>query len=143
MRRRSQGLVEFALVAPIMFLVILGIMEIARAAWQENTLAFAAREGTRYAIVHGASSTSPSGPGSATFNGVDQDTGVNNAVLKYTNGVVSNVTIKSAWPDGDNQRNHRVTVDVTAPFIPAPAYFLWGNAFNITLRGGSQLVIQH
>jgi hypothetical protein len=46
------------------------------------------------------------------------------------------------YPDNDNQRGHRVTVDATAPFVPLPSYYLLGSTFQITLRGGSQLVIQ-
>ena len=46
------------------------------------------------------------------------------------------------YPDGDNQRNHRVTVDATAPFIPLPSQYLLGGVFQLTLRGGSQLFIQ-
>ena len=51
---RGQALVEFALLLPVILLLILGLIDIARAVEEENTLAFAAREGTRYAIVHGA-----------------------------------------------------------------------------------------
>jgi Flp pilus assembly protein TadG len=51
---RGQALVEFALIMPVLLLLILGLIDVARAVAQENTLAFAAREGTRYAIVHGA-----------------------------------------------------------------------------------------
>jgi Flp pilus assembly protein TadG len=50
----GQALVEFALVLPVLLLLILGLIDVARAVEEENTLAFAAREGTRYAIVHGA-----------------------------------------------------------------------------------------
>ena len=51
---RGQSLVEFALLLPLMLLIITGLFDVARAVWQENTLAYAAREGTRYAIVHGS-----------------------------------------------------------------------------------------
>ena len=39
-------------------------------------------------------------------------------------------------------RNCRVIVDATAPFIPLPSQYLLGSAYQITLKGGSQLVIQ-
>ena len=32
--------------------------------------------------------------------------------------------------------------DATAPFVPIPSAYLLGGAFQITLRGGSMLVIQ-
>ena len=52
----GQSLIEFALVLPLLLLIITGLFDVARATWQENTLAYAAREGTRYAIVHGSAS---------------------------------------------------------------------------------------
>ena len=59
---RAQSLVEFAFVLPIFLLIVTGIFDTARAVWQENTLAFAVREGTRYAIVHGTGATLKVGP---------------------------------------------------------------------------------
>jgi hypothetical protein len=115
---RAQALVEFALVMPIFLLLVTGIFDVGRAVWQENTLAYAAREGTRYAIVHGASGNPVVGPCSGCLNPV-------------TNNL-----------DGGNNRNQRVTVDATAAFIPMPSQYLLGGAFTLTLRGGSQLVIQ-
>jgi hypothetical protein len=35
-----------------------------------------------------------------------------------------------------------VIVDASAPFVPLPSQYLLGGAFQITLKGGSQLVIQ-
>jgi len=55
-------MVEFALVAPMLFLLILGVIEAGRFIFFTETLNNATREGARYAIVHGASSTNPSGP---------------------------------------------------------------------------------
>jgi Flp pilus assembly protein TadG len=137
----AQGLVEFAILLPLFLLIVFGVIDLSRAVWEENTLAFAAREGTRYAIVHGSYSDSPSGPGSGTYTPPDQDTAVTAAVLRYAVGV-PNVTVKATWPDGDNNRNSRVAVDATAPFVPLPSQYLLNGAFTVTLKGGSMLVIQ-
>ena len=53
-RRRSTGqsLVEFALVFPIIILLIVGFFEIGRAVFAYNTLANAARQGARVATVN-------------------------------------------------------------------------------------------
>ncbi len=131
----AQGLVEFALILPVILLVVSGLFDLARAVWQENTLAFATREGSRYAIVHGSASTAPTGPPPLS------DQPITDTVLRYTVGL-SNITVTTAWPDGNNDRNSRVSVDATAPFVPIPSYYLLGGAFQITLRGGSMLVIQ-
>ena len=49
---RGQSLVEFALVVPILILVIVGIFEGGRAIYTYNALSNATREALREAIVH-------------------------------------------------------------------------------------------
>lgn len=61
-RRRGQGVAEFALVAPIFFVVMFGLIELGRAVYYTQILDSAARDGARYAIVHGFLSLCPSGP---------------------------------------------------------------------------------
>ena len=139
---RAQSLVEFALVLPIFLLVVTGIFDVARAVWQENTLAYAAREGTRYAIVHGAGGNPRIGPIASTINPTQYNTDLIVSQVRNSAVGVGNVDVTIDYPDNDNQRNHRVTVDATAPFVPLPSYYLLGSTFQITLRGGSQLVIQ-
>jgi Flp pilus assembly protein TadG len=135
---RGQALIEFALALPILLLFITGLFDVARAVWQENTLAYAAREGTRYAIVHGSASESPVTP--------TDTTAVANAVRNAAIGV-ANVTVSVSYPDvigttPCTDRGCRVTVDASAPFVPLPSQYLTNGAFQITLRGGSLLVIQ-
>jgi hypothetical protein len=111
-------------------------MDLSRAVWEENTLAYAAREGTRYAIVHGSHSTAPVGPctncNDATITGVVRSAAVG----------VNNITVTTNYPDSINDRNARVSVDATAQFVPLPSQYMLGSIFQITLRGGSMLVIQ-
>lgn len=123
---------------PVMLLVVTGLLDVARAVWQENTLAYAAREGTRYAIVHGSAATSPVPYCSATCSPAAVLGAVQNAAV----GVPS-VTVEVSYPDGNNDRNSRVSVNATAPFAPLPSQYLLGGAFTITLRGASALVIQN
>lgn len=55
MRRRSergQGLVEFAVVLPIIIVTVFGILDLGRAVFAYNTLAQAARQASRVAIVN-------------------------------------------------------------------------------------------
>ena len=51
-RGRGQSLVEFALVFPIIILLIAGFFEIGRAVFAYNTIANAARQGARVATVN-------------------------------------------------------------------------------------------
>jgi hypothetical protein len=51
-------MIEFTLVGIPMIFMLVSIFEISRAMWNYHTLAFAVREGTRYAVVHGSGCTS-------------------------------------------------------------------------------------
>jgi hypothetical protein len=138
----AQSLVEFALVLPLFLLIVTGVFDAARAVWQSNTLAYAAREATRYAIVHGSAGNPVVGPCSVCLNPYSNNlSNVVNAVTSSAVGVY-NIDVTVDYPDGGNQRNQRVVVDATAPFVPLPSQYLLGGAFTITLRGGSQLYIQ-
>jgi len=132
---RGQTIVEFALMLPIFLLLVTGLFDVARAVWQENTLAYAAREGTRYAIVRGSGAGTDAVYPSNTQPVIDR---VRNSAIG-----VADVTVTAAWPDSScYDRGCRVQVDARAPFIPLPSQYLLGGAFSITLRGGSSLVIQ-
>lgn len=61
-RSRGQAMVEFALVIPVLFLLVLGTIEAGRFIFHYELVNNAAREGARYAIVHGSRSSCPSGP---------------------------------------------------------------------------------
>ncbi|TMF27697.1 MAG: pilus assembly protein [Chloroflexi bacterium] len=152
----GQSLIEFALLLPVMLLIITGLIDVGRAVWQENTLAYAAREGTRYAIVHGsygvpaADPNDPSVPNCVTPP-LDPVICVNiPATVRQAAIGVYNVTVTVTYPDTYPSnptihcadRNCRISVDATAPFVPLPSQYLLGGAYQITLRGGSQLVIQ-
>ena len=126
----GQATIEFALAIPVLLLVVLGTFDVARAVWQENTLAFAAREGARYAIVRG--SVCPCTPV------VQAD--VATYVQRYTIGV-PNVTVTAAWPSG-NDPGSPVTVTATSRFVPIASRYFLGGALQVTLTGGSTMIIQ-
>jgi hypothetical protein len=153
--QRGQSLVEFALLLPLMLLIITGLFDVARAVWQENTLAYAAREGTRYGIVHGATGSPAANPASpsvpaCTTPPLDPVICTNiPAVVRAAAIGVPNITVTVNYPDTYPgltvkcaDRNCRVIVDASAPFVPLPSQYLLGGAFQITLKGGSTLVIQ-
>ena len=49
-RHRGQSMVEFAVLSPVFFLLLLGTIDLGRAVYIYNTISDAAREGTRAAI---------------------------------------------------------------------------------------------
>lgn len=123
---------------PVLLMLIVGLFDVGRAVEQENTLAYAAREGSRYAIVHGSSSSSPIPYCASCTNATV--TGVVDSAAVSVNGPIA-VTL--AYPDGDNKRGSRVSIQATAPFVPLPSRWLFNGALSVTLRGGSELVIEY
>lgn len=53
-RQRGQAMTEFALLIPVMIMLVLGIIEFGRAFYYYSSIANAAREGARYGVVHAA-----------------------------------------------------------------------------------------
>ena len=129
-RNRGQALVEFALVAPLFFLVLFGIVEAGRFMFYYETLNNATREGARYAIVNGANSlgcpTGPPAPGSSSCDPTGED--VKERVRNAAYGVLgAGVTVTPTWHDpADNGRGSTVTVTATytyaslIPIVPLP-----------------------
>jgi Flp pilus assembly protein TadG len=139
---RAQALVETALVLPLLLLLIVGLFDLGRAVWLSNTLSTAVREGTRYGVVHGSLSGSPTGPGSATYTAPDIDTAITAQVRSYANGVPGSLTVQSTWPDGNANRGSRIVVGASFPFVPVLAQAFLGGGLGITLRSSSTLVIE-
>jgi Flp pilus assembly protein TadG len=147
-RRRGQALVEFSLVAPIFFFLIFGIIDFGRYVYYVQVLNNGAREGARYAIVHGGLSLDPTGPPSADPSG-DK---VKATVRKYLVGVIGQstaLTVNVCWKPkngvgaacgGDNSRGSpvQVTVDYqfrsAIPVIPIPP---------LNVQGASTLVVNN
>lgn len=140
-RRRGQAMVEFALVAPLFFLLLFGIIEAGRFIFYYETLNNATREGARYAIVNGANTLGcPTGP--AAVGSTPCDTAGNDVIARVRAaalGIGSAVTVSPQWFN-DNGRGSKVTVTATAtyktlvPLVPLP---------TITIKAESSLVINN
>ncbi len=105
-------MVEFALVITFVFLLFLSILQMILLVSAYNTVADAAKEGIRYAIVHGTGNTNCSGPGNPISNPVIacpdtspyvnvQQAVVNFAALSLQNVTTSDVTVDYD-PNGAN-----------------------------------------
>lgn len=97
---RGDSLLEFAVSAVVLFTLIFGIMEFARAMYIYHFVSYAAQTGTRYAIVRGstwktACSSSTSGMACNAAN-TDVTTYVKSIA---PNGVdTSKLTVTTTWP---------------------------------------------
>jgi Flp pilus assembly protein TadG len=136
---RGQALVEFALVGVVFFLLVFGMIDVGRAVWNYNTLSQATREGARYAIVHGARSADPSGPGSAHYTAPDQDTRLTAVVQRNASGMdASRLAVLAEWPDGTNLAGQRVRV--TSEYDYRPIFNFFG-LVELTMSSSSTMEI--
>jgi hypothetical protein len=71
-RTRGQSMVEFALTLPIFLLLLVSVFDLGHVVWANNAISTAAREGARYAVVHGGTDSvrCPQGPLPSNFGGV-------------------------------------------------------------------------
>lgn len=108
-RERGATLVEFSLFFIVFLMVTVGIMEFGRAVWTYTTLAHAARQGARYAMVHGES------------NPVSNDQ-IRDVVAKNAVGLDRDtIVVNTSWLP-DNSSGSQVEIQVRYPFrfVTAP-----------------------
>ena len=113
--RRGAALVEFAMVAPVFFLFLVGAVEFGRAIMVQEALTNASREGARVATLDGS---------------LDSD--VSNAANDYLNcmGIAGATVTPSPHNPGLTSAGTEVSVTVSIPYmsvtwVPSP-WFLKG-----------------
>jgi Flp pilus assembly protein TadG len=162
-KTRGQAMVEFALIFPIFILLLVGMFDFGRVVWVNNTLATAAREAARFAIVHGAKSPCPVGPapagtdipvpGPGCLSPSPSRQAIKDMAQKWAAGTSANVTVHvcygvvtSCTSDTDqagatNARGTQVMVTVTSVVdlsIPSLAGFS-----GISLNATSTMLVNH
>lgn len=145
-RWRADGgstMVEFALVAILLVVVLLSVVEMGRMILVYTTVADSARAGTRYAIVHGADRSS--GTGADGMSGPTCPCSeVNTVVTNFASAGLldtSQLTITVAYPDSSNAIGKRVDVTVAYPYDPMIGYF--SSALSRTLSSTSEGIIEY
>ncbi len=122
----GQTYVEFAIISPLLFALLFGIISFGMAIHAYSFVCYAAREATRYAIVRGATSSSPASASD-----------IENYVLSEAIGLdPSKLTVTTSW-DGGEAPGSAVKVTVTYAF--APFYPMSGATLNLSIS--SQMVI--
>jgi Flp pilus assembly protein TadG len=131
--RRGATMVEMALICGVFLMLLLGMVEIARAMWAREVITSAAREGARYAIVHGANSANPSGPG-------QNDPAVEARVRRHCYGLEpGRITVTSSWPLGRNDNSSTVKVQVRYAYTSAAGALIGRR--NMELSAASEMLI--
>lgn len=119
---RGQDLIEAALVLPLLLLLIFGIADGSLLIWRYNTIANAAREGARAAIL----------PVTAACDQTCLDGKARSAALQLTTGLDPGaLTVTVTRPNGETVQ---VTVAYNATLITAPVINALGGASVIALR---------
>jgi Flp pilus assembly protein TadG len=70
-RERGQALVEFAVAAPVMLIVIVGLFDVGRLVYINNELSHAAREGARWGAVQGRAADQAAGTNTGVTDAVN------------------------------------------------------------------------
>ena len=111
-------LLEFTLSVWTLLLVSFLLFEFCMMVYTYSTLGDAAREGVRYAVVHGTSSSLCSGPSAGCDNTGSRVTALVNGYAAVSFHDVSGMTVTPSWPDGRSTPSSRVVVTITYPYVP-------------------------
>ena len=111
-RRRGASAVEFAIVAPVFFILVFGMIEFGRMVMVQQIITAATREGSRVGVVPSATTSQ-----------------VTTAVNNYLNGSSIKGATITVSPDPPNSATYgsSVTVTVSIPFasvswLPSPFF---------------------
>ncbi len=126
--RRGVAAVEFAFVAPVIFVLTIGTIDVGRLVWSWSSLDHLARDATRYASVRGAESVTP-------MTTAQLETYVTNRLIGMD---PSDVTVTVSWtPNNSPGSTVKVQLDLQFDF------FLGGlvGMDSIQVQGESAMVV--
>lgn len=141
-RSRGQSIVEFALVLPILLLLVFGTVDLGRLVFYQSLINNAVRDGARVAIINGAAATCTSGSCAAT-TAVQSAAGGFASQLTVCSAAIYTTSPLTATPACSNSGSSAdqfgyVTVIAAMPFSPATALF--GNGWAMTLHAQSTML---
>jgi Flp pilus assembly protein TadG len=123
-RRRGQSLAEFAIVFPVLMLILGGIIQFGIIFWGQNTLTQIARDTGRWAASQQACSTA-----TVDVLGTAKSIAANSSLIGSSSGWTSPANVDVSWsgspcPPNNNQNVAYVTitlnhqVPIFFPFVP-------------------------
>jgi Flp pilus assembly protein TadG len=126
-RRPGTVVVESAVIYPVLFMLLLGIVIIGLTIFRYQQCAHAAREGARWASVHGSAYCREQSKPATT----DQDV-IDNAVSPQFAGIASGteMTCTVVWPNGQNPTR---TVNVVDPITGLTEVTALSNTVEVTV----------
>jgi Flp pilus assembly protein TadG len=120
--QEGSSLVEFALTIPVLLTFFFGLIQVSIATYTRGAISENAREGTRYAMVHGSTCQTASNA-SCTLTASNIDSYVSSSPWPNVGGGA--MTVTTTYPDGNENPGSRVQVKVSyafpfrVPMIPA------------------------
>ena len=123
-KAKGQAQVEFALTVLFVMILIAGCLEMFVLIYTYSVLADAAKEGVRYAIVHGTGvgASTCSGPGGGGTTCTDATAAnVTSAVTNFLNlsfHSTTNMTVTPTYVDSSSAAPNRIRVTVSYPYEP-------------------------
>ena len=141
-RRRGQALVEFALGMPLIILLTLAVIDLARGVYTYNTLSNCAREGARFGIVlvddaWGDTDYLNLGNAAGTYASAAPYVGTHTIVGRVVakagilDPALLKVTISHSPTGTEAGLKLPVRVIVEYPFTPAITYLMGGTTINL------------
>jgi Flp pilus assembly protein TadG len=126
-RRAGATLVEAAVVYPVLFLLVLGILLLGIGVFRYQQVSHAAREGARWAAVHGARYAEETGQPAATAESVFE-----NAIKPQMAGSnPANITYSVTWNQSNKQSSPYLT---TNPATGEQIVGARANTVTVTVR---------
>jgi Flp pilus assembly protein TadG len=137
---RGAEIVEVAFTIPILVGLVFGLMMVCLALYSRAYISELAREGTRYAALHGANCVSSYTGASCTATPAQVGTYITSIGLPNLGGGAVSVDTVSGdmFPDGDQISPHRVRVKVTYVF---PYKIPFVTSSNLTMSSTSVMAI--
>ncbi len=120
-KSRGQAQIEFVLSILFVMLFTFGMLEMVLLVYTYNVLADSAKEGVRYAIVHGTDSAACNNPGGGGVSCRQLWRDVTATVQQYAQysfHSTSSMTIAVTYPDSSSAPPSRVQVHISYPYQP-------------------------
>lgn len=137
-RSRGATLVEAALTVTVFLMLLFGIIDFGRLIWAYSTVAHAAREACRYAIVHGSTSSVPASSNSIAGVARGQMLALDSSKVQVrVQWIASNPPPEAGLA---NRPGDSVSVQAVYSFSPLLPYVPAG---PLNLRSSSQMIIFH
>ena len=148
--QRGQAAVEFALTITVLVFLLVGMLELTMFVYTYSVLADAAKEGVRYAIVHGASANNSSGPLGSTKtstswaacstldSGTDAVVSTVQTYAALSLHSTSAMKISVCYPDQSNNPGNAVQVSVS--YLYQPLFGLGWPKVNVSANSAGRIM---